>query len=263
MRMSALGKAAWLATASFAFALVGFGLEAALPPHTLADAKGMIGSIAGLVSLLLALVLGLVIWTSHGVYTSQVSQALSLAPIVLQLDHAFEQLGPKGVEGRGLLRTLVKSHRNRFWGKERFSRATTSHAVSRDEARTMAEALDRIAPGDERERSLVAHARQLYGSMNQTQLLMARQLATPISPILLMTVVGWSLLLFFTYGLSSPVNTITVGLMALGSIAVASAFLLILELTDPYDGVFRIPPAGIDQVIAAIDVRDSKSLPDD
>lgn len=259
--MNALSKAASVAIASFACALIGFGLQAALPAQTMADAKAMIGSMAGLVSLLLALVLELVIWTSHGVYTNQVSQALSLAPIVLQLSHAFEQLGPKGGEGHELLRSFVTSHRERFWGEGRFNRGATSHVVSRDELRAMAEALERIAPGDERERSLVAGARQLYGSMNQTQLLMARQLATPISPILLWTVIGWSLLLFFTYGLSSPVNAITVGLTALGAIAVASAFLLILELTDPYDGVFRISPAGIDQVLAAIGAGDRLSSP--
>jgi len=259
--MSALGKAAWVAIASCGCALVGFGLQAVLPAQTMADAKGMIGSMAGLVSLLLALVLGLVIWTSHGAYTSQVSQALSLAPIVLQLAHVFEQLGPKGVEGLELLRSFVTSHRDRFWGEGRFSRGPMSHAVSRDESRAMGGAMERIAAGDDRERSLVATARQLYGSMNQTQLLMARQLATPISPILLWTVVGWSLLLFFTYGLSSPVNLVTVGMMSLGAIAVASAFLLILELTDPYDGVFRISPVGIDQVLAAIGAGARPSSP--
>lgn len=259
--MSALGKSALIAIASFACALLGFAVQAALPTQTMVDAKGMIGSMAGLVSLLLALVLGLVIWTSHGVYNSQVSQALSLAPIVLQLAHAFEQLGSKGRQGEALLRSFVTSHRDRFWGEGRFSRGPTSHIVSRDEARAMTEAFERIAPSDERERALVAGARQLYGAMNQTQLLMARQLATPISPILLLTVIGWSLLLFFTYGLSSPANAVTIGLTALGAIAVASAFLLILELTDPYNGVFRISPAGIDQVLAAIGAGGLENAP--
>ncbi len=250
--MSALTKAALVAAASFVCALVGFALEAALPTQTMTDAHGMIGSIAGLVSLLLALVLGLVIWTSHGVYTSQVSQALSLAPIVLQLDHAFERLGPKGLAGRELLRAQVLSHRERFWGEGRFTRGASSHAVARDESRAMADALARIAPADDRERASMATAQQLYGSMNQTQLLMARQLATPLSPILLVIVVGWSMLLFLTYGLSSPANVVTVAMTALGSVAVASAFLLILELTDPYDGLFRMSPDGINRVLAAI-----------
>ena len=60
------------------------------------------------------------------------------------------------------------------------------------------------------------------------------------------------LLIFFAYGLSSSPNAITVAMAALGAIAVASAFLLIFELNQPYDGVFRIPPGGIDQVLASI-----------
>jgi len=245
-----------MAAASFVCALAGFALAAVLPAQVMTDAKGMIGAISGLVSLLLALVLGLVIWTSHGVHTSQVSQAMALGPIVLQLDHLFEQLGPKGCEGLALLQAMVLGHRDRFWGEGRFTRSATSHAVARDETRAMSEALERIAPADDRERGLVAAARQAYAAMNQTQLLMARQLAAPLPPILLLVVLGWSLLLFLTYGLSSSFNAVTVALAALGSIAVASAVLLILELSDPYNGLFRIPPAGVNHVLAAIGVKD-------
>jgi hypothetical protein len=254
--MSALTKAALVAAASFVCGLVGFALQAVLPAQTMTDAHGMVGAISGLVSLLLALVLGLVIWTSHGVYTSQVSQALALGPIVLQLDHAFEQLGPKGIEGRALLKSQVLSHRERFWGEGRFTRSATSHLVAKEDAHVMAGVLSRVGPTDDRERGLVASAQQAYASMNQTQLLMARQLATPLSPILLVVVIGWSLLLFLTYGLSAPLNIVTAAMAGLGSIAVASAFLLILELTDPYDGLFRISPAGINNVLAAIGVDD-------
>lgn len=245
-----------MAAASFVCALAGFALAAVLPAQVMTDAKGMIGAISGLVSLLLALVLGLVIWTSHGVHTSQVSQAMALGPIVLQLDHLFEQLGPKGCEGLALLQAMVLGHRDRFWGEGRFTRSATSHAVARDETRAMSEALERIAPADDRERGLVAAARQAYAAMNQTQLLMARQLAAPLPPILLLVVLGWSLLLFLTYGLSSSFNAVTVALAALGSIAVARAVLLILELSDPYNGLFRIPPAGVNHVLAAIGVKD-------
>ena len=49
----------------------GFLLQWLLPVQVVADAKGMVGSIIGLVTLLLALVLGLLVWTSYGVYTDQ------------------------------------------------------------------------------------------------------------------------------------------------------------------------------------------------
>ena len=236
---------------------VGFALQAAAPAPMIADAKGMIGSVAGLVSLLLALVLGLVIWTSHGVYTTQVAESISLGPIVFQLDHTFEQLGPRGVKGRALLKAQVQSHRDRFWGDARQTRAQSSYAVSRSDTQAMTDFLASVDPKDEREKQLIATARQLSSSMIQTQLLMARQLATPLPTILTIVVVGWALLIFFAYGLSSTPNAITIAMAALGAVAVASAFLLILELNQPYDGAFRIPPAGIDQVLASIGPKES------
>jgi hypothetical protein len=74
----------------------------------------------------------------------------------------------------------------------------------------------------------------------------------PRPAILLAVVIGWSLVLFFAYGLSSHPNAISLVMTALGAIAVASALLLIFDLMDPYDGLFRIPPDGINHVLAAI-----------
>ena len=64
----------------------------------------MIGSIIGLVTLLLALVLGLLVWTSYGVYTNQNTESQSLGPLILKLDFALEQYGPEARRGRDLLR---------------------------------------------------------------------------------------------------------------------------------------------------------------
>jgi hypothetical protein len=40
--------------------------------------------------------------------------------------------------------------------------------------------------------------------------------------------------------------------MALGAIAVASAILLIIELSQPYSGLFRIPPGAVIEAIQAL-----------
>ena len=92
-------RAMWIAVAILSSGLMGFGLQLILPAQEIANGKGMVGLVAGLVALLLALVLGLVIWTSYGVYNTQVAEALSLGPMVMQLDHALEQLGTPGVGG--------------------------------------------------------------------------------------------------------------------------------------------------------------------
>jgi hypothetical protein len=80
-----------VAVLTFASGLLGFFLQWLLPVQYIADAKGMIGSIIGLITLLLALVLGLLVWTSYGVYTNQNTESQSLGPLILKLDFALDQ----------------------------------------------------------------------------------------------------------------------------------------------------------------------------
>jgi hypothetical protein len=70
---------------TLASGLLGFLIQWLLPVQALSDGRAMVGSIIGLVTVLLALVLGLLVWTSYGVYTKQVDESQSLGPVVLQL----------------------------------------------------------------------------------------------------------------------------------------------------------------------------------
>ena len=56
-------------------------------------------------------------------------------------------------------------------------------------------------------------------------------------------------MLFFGYGLLSDVDALTIVLAALEAICVASAVLLILELSDPYSGLFRMPHESFDALV--------------
>ena len=93
--MNPMSRTIVVAALTFAGGLVGFLLQLLLPVQAVTEAKGMVGSITGLVILLLALVLGLLVWTSYGVYTTQTAESQSLGPVILQLDFALEQYGPE------------------------------------------------------------------------------------------------------------------------------------------------------------------------
>ena len=86
----------------------------------------------------------------------------------------------------------------------------------------------------------------------ETTLLMTRQLANPVPRILLFVVIGWAALLFTSFGLLGAFNGLSVAVESLGSVAVASAIYLILEFSQPYSGLFRISPVGVDNLIAAL-----------
>ena len=56
------------------------------PAQTLTEAKGTVGAMVGLATLLLALVLGLLIYTAFAVFATQQSEAYSLGPLVVEID---------------------------------------------------------------------------------------------------------------------------------------------------------------------------------
>jgi hypothetical protein len=78
-------------------------------------------------------------------------------------------------------------------------------------------------------------------------------LASPVSWPLLNIVVSWAMLLFCGFGVLSRFNATSVAALAFGSFAVASAMFLILELNEPFTGLFRIPGASVEQTIRALE----------
>jgi len=90
------------------------------------------------------------------------------------------------------------------------------------------------------------------GIIEQTRLLMSLQLPSPVSWPLLEIVVSWAMLLFCGFGILSRLNATSVVAVLVGAFAVASAIFLILELNEPFRGLFRIPGASVEQTIRAI-----------
>jgi hypothetical protein len=68
----------------------------------------------------------------------------------------------------------------------------------------------------------------------------------------LLTVVGWVVCLFCGFGLTSRGTVTSVIALGVGAVAVASAVLLILDLSDPYSGIFRASPAPLQQALAVM-----------
>src|ERR1700735_3742800 len=84
--MTFVWRAALVMCIIFAGCLLGILLQHSLPSQHLAAAKSAITTIQGLVGLLLALVLGLLVWTSYEVYSQQQPEAHTLGSQILQLD---------------------------------------------------------------------------------------------------------------------------------------------------------------------------------
>ena len=109
-----------------------------------------------------------------------------------------------------------------------------------------------LRPANDEQRQYLATARDIFGTIVETQVTIIRSLVNQVPFLLLVVVIAWSCVLFLGYGLPSDVDALTIVLAALGAICVASAVLLILELSDPYSGLFRMSHEGFDELVRVL-----------
>lgn len=247
--MRSYRQAIAVALATFVASLFGMALRLVVPAQALDDSKATVGGMAGLITLLLALVLGLLVYTAFTVYSTQQSEAHGLGPVVIELDVLLEQYGPEALRGRVGLREALGRSRRRFFDDPEQGPQAHTFEETRATVHWMNAYFDSLKPATESQRQLVASAKDLAKTFAETQMLMARQLANPFPEHLLVVVAFWACLLFLGNGLLAPPNAVTVAAHLLGAIAVGSAVFLILELSHPYSGAIRLSPAPLDRLI--------------
>jgi hypothetical protein len=250
--MNSLYRAIAVAAIAFGASLIGMALQWVVPASVLTASKGPVGAMVGLVTLVLALVLGLLVFTAFSVFTTQQSEAQSLGPVVIELDVLLEQYGPDAIRGRVGLREALGRARRRFFGDLKRGPEAHTYEQTRGTMHWMNTYFDSLEPRTERHRQLLTSARDLAKKFADTQMLMTRQLANPFPPYVLAIVVCWAAALFLGDGLVAPPNVVTVVAHLVGAIAVGSAIFLILELSQPYHGLIRLSPAGVDRLLALL-----------
>ena len=252
--MNAISMAVIFALLVFAAGCIGLELERRLPEsYTTGSSRDTIGAISGLLGLFLALVLGLLIWTSYGVYSTQKLSLQILAFNVFKFDAALKEYGPETND----LRMAVKEGANRAivetWGERDpndFVVKVFGRALNGLKQRDVL--LDALKPSTDEQKALLSAAKQASAAISQARVQMALALVDPISYPLVGMVIAWATILFFAYGLLSKRHPMTILTIAVGSVAVASATYLILDFGDPYSGLFRLSPAPIQDVLKAL-----------
>jgi ABC-type multidrug transport system fused ATPase/permease subunit len=259
VRMNSLARSIAVAAATFGASVVGMLLQWIVPAQFLTDGKGTVGAMVGLVTLLLALVLGLLVFTAFSVYTTQQAEAQSLGPVIIELDVILEEYGPEVTRGRMGLREALGRSRKRFFGDVKRAPQAQTLEETRATMHWMNTYFDGLQPSTERQRQLLTSAKDLAKNFAQTQMLMARQLANPFPPYVLVVVICWACALFLGNGLVATPNPVSVGAHLAGAIAIGSAIFLILELSSPYTGLIRLSPAGLDRLLQVLGKADAKA----
>jgi hypothetical protein len=253
--MSTSGFVLAVAVAMFAAGLLGLFLQRVLPEkHTTGGSRDMIAAIAGLLTLLCALVSGLLIWTAYGVYSGQNTQIQALASKVMQLDLALSDYGPEALPARAQIRDALGKTIDQIWHarQDDSNFAADNFASALENMRARDKLLAKLHPTTDDQKQALAAATSMSDAVGQARMQMSFALSAPVAYPVLLTVVGWVACLFCGFGLTARGTVTSVIALAIGSVAIASAVLLILDLSDPYSGIVRASDAPLEQALAVM-----------
>jgi hypothetical protein len=232
---------------------LGLILHRVLPEkHMTGGGKDMVGAVVGLLTLLSALVLGLLIWTAYGVYAGQNVAIQTLAAKVLQLDLALADYGPEANGLRAQLREGVAKTIDEVWGSDESDAdfVANNFAAAIRGLRSRDAALAMLHPSTDAQTQALAAAKATVQSIGDSRFQMSFALASPVSIPLVVIVTAWATFLFFGYGLMAGGRFVSFLAVVVGALAIASAAYLILHLSSPYSGIFRVSSAPLAQVLA-------------
>jgi len=232
----------------------GLALQAKLKEeHKTGETKGVIGQISGLVSLLLALVLGTLIGVSWGYFSAQRTNLENFSAQILRLDQALAQFGPETQPARDRLKQAIENAYSTIWGGGTVDPALLTVKAPLANGAAVTAYLATLEPKTDSQKAALAAANAYASMVEQSRLLISLQSASlPVPWALVAILVFWTAALFFAIGLYAERNAVVVVAVVFGALSIGFAIFLILELGMPYTGLFKVTPAAIEQTIQFI-----------
>ena len=219
--------------------LLGAWLRRLLPEHHLSgDTKDTVKLAMGLVATMSALVLGLLVSSAKGSYDTTRTQVIQMAAKAAFFDRILALYGPESAEARSQLRAAVEEAVKHMWPEEQGLPVRLAPNPQPGDA--VYNALARLSPGDDEHRSLKNQAMNVAADLGQLRALLLAETVASISKPLLVVVVCWLVVIFFSFSLLAPPNATALIALFVSALSVAGACFLILELDRPFGGLIQI-----------------------
>jgi hypothetical protein len=207
--------------------------------HLSTDSRDAVKLAMGLVATMTALVLGLLVSSAKDSFDTKRSGVIQMAAKVAFLDRVLALYGPESAEARGELRAAIADAVQRIWPSDR--RTPGQLAPNQQVGDALFVTVQRLSPRDDTQRELKAQVVTLMVDLGQLRSLLVAQSIPSISKPMLIILVLWLVVIFFSFSLIAPPNATTMLALVASAFSVACAIFLILELDQPFGGLIHIP----------------------
>lgn len=233
----------------FAGSAVGFAIGKFLPEeHRGAPTERVVQGAMRTMSLLSALVLGLLVASAKAKFDTNNVQIQQFAAELMLLNGELTNLGPGAAEARATLENYTSAKIKDVWRAE---------IPLTGEPENPAPVLDRLqlqvlslTPQNEFQRAMAKGASDVVAQLvREKWLLVAEQSARAPQPFLL-ALMAWLSVLFLLIGLFAPRNPVTIGTVLVCALAIGSAVGMIEDLDQPYGGFIVVSPEPMQAALA-------------
>jgi hypothetical protein len=236
---------------TFGAALLAVFVRERLPKHHVeGDSREVVKLVLGLMATLTALVLGLLISSAHAAYDAQDAELQQLSVHLYQLDRILAHFGPSAVDERAQLRRIVAADIQRIWPTNKAARVPDAPIVAQQEIEGLFEGIGSLSPKGDLERVGQSRAIEILAAVGETRHLLIAQSQGALSWPFLFILLSWMTILFFGFGLISHRNATVLGALFIGSLSVAAAIMLILQMNQPYGGWIEVSSAPLRAALA-------------
>ncbi len=225
----------------FGGTLLGLAVRRMLPAeHLSEDSKDAVKVGAGMISMMAALVLGLLVSSAKSNFDSTNAAITQGSAKIILMDRLLAEYGPEAKEVRDGLRQAVAAGLQTLWSKE----GPTEAALRAYERIVPMEGLlvkiRALNPQTETQRDIQARVRELAHDILLSRWLQIEQAQIALPVPFMVILLFWLTLLYTSFGLLAPRNATVITTMCLGALALATAMFLIVEMSHPLSGAMKV-----------------------
>ena len=239
--MSSLSVTAIVLACVFAGALLGLWLSRKLPEHHRnAESRDAVKLTTGMLSVLAALVLGLLLASVKGSFDTTDAQIRQFAASLILLDQTLRDYGPETAPARDLLRRYTARALDDNWPSNRNTAIRMEDAELGRLLNGVHMAVLALPGGGSRRDTLRTEAASLAENALNTRWLLIERVGSSIQPLFMAILIVWITLIFVSFGYNAPHNATVATAFVLGAAALAGCIFLIVEMDAPFEGLITV-----------------------
>ena len=225
----------------FSGTLLGLAVRRMLPAEHLSDeSKDAVKVGAGMISMMAALVLGLLVSSAKSNFDSTNAAITQSGAKIILIDRLLARYGPETKEVRESLRQSVEAGLKMLWPEKGSPEAGLRSYERNVPMEMLLEKMRALKPQTETQRDVLARAQDLAHEVLLSRWLQIEQAQIALPMAFLVILLFWLTLLYTSFGLLAPRNATVITMMFLGALALATAMFLIVEMSHPMAGAIKV-----------------------